>query len=146
MRSQLRRSAIKGKGGKAERGPGFFDRVHDLVARIPRGKVMTYGQIAARLGGYYSGRTVGFAMRAAPAERDLPCHRVVNIKGEMAPGYVFGGAARQRAMLRREGVKFKPDGRIDLARSQWDFGDGDPLNDVCGNSINRRPKRACPRS
>jgi O-6-methylguanine DNA methyltransferase len=92
--------------------------VYDVVATIPRGKVMTYGQIASVLGGFYSGRTVGFAMRAAPRERNLPCHRVVNKQGEMAPGYCFGGAENQRRMLRKEGVVFKPDGRIDMARSQ----------------------------
>lgn len=91
--------------------------MYDVVAAIPRGKVMTYGQIAKCLGGYYSGRTVGFAMCAAPSERKLPCHRVVNKKGEMAPGHCFGGAAVQRSLLKREGVKFKPDGRIDLEAS-----------------------------
>ncbi len=97
---------------------GFFQRVYDLVATIPRGKVMTYGQIARMLGGLYSGCTVGFAMRAAPGERNLPCHRVVNKQGEMAPGYCFGGADNQRRMLRKEGVKFRPDGNIDMERSQ----------------------------
>ena len=102
----------------AEKKTGFFQRVYDVVAVIPEGKVMTYGQIAKRLGGFYSGRTVGFAMRAAPAERNLPCHRVVNKKGEMAPGYCFGGAVRQRGMLRKEGVKFLADGTINMKKSQ----------------------------
>lgn len=93
--------------------------VYDLVAKIPPGRVMTYGQIGKCLGGVYSGRTVGFAMRAAPAGRGLPCHRVVNIKGEMAPSYAFGSQHRQRAMLQKEGVAFRPDGRIDLAVSLW---------------------------
>lgn len=108
---------------KAKKSGGFFQMVYDLVATIPRGKVMTYGQIARRLGGFYSGRTVGFAMRAAPAERNLPCHRVVNKKGEMAPGYAFGGADRQRALLRKEGVKFTRDGAIDMFKSQLRFDD-----------------------
>ncbi len=99
---------------------GFFQRVYEVVARIPKGKVVTYGAIAKRLGGLYSGRTVGFAMRAAPAERRLPCHRVVNKKGEMSPGHVFGSAARQRVMLKKEGVPFLPDGRIDMKRGQAD--------------------------
>lgn len=102
---------------------GFFQRVYDLVALIPEGKVMTYGQIAKRLGGFYSGRTVGFAMRAAPAECELPCHRVVNIKGEMAPGYCFGGADRQRRMLKREGVRFHRDGTINMEKSLLRFSD-----------------------
>ena len=102
---------------------GFFQRVYALVATIPAGKVATYGQIARRLGGFYSGRTVGFAMRAAPAAPPLPCHRVVNMKGEMAPGYVFGGAARQRKLLRSEGVSFRRDGTVNLDKSLHDFCD-----------------------
>lgn len=106
-----------GEGGRPR---GFFQRVYEIVAVIPAGKVMTYGQIAKCLGGFYSGRTVGFAMRAAPAERNLPCHRVVNKKGEMAPGHCFGGTANQRRLLRREGVKFLAGGGIDMKRYQWE--------------------------
>lgn len=102
---------------------GFFQKVYDLVALIPEGKVMTYGQIAKRLGGFYSGRTVGFAMRAAPAERNLPCHRVVNKQGDMAPGYCFGGAACQRRMLKKEGVRFYRDGKINMEKSLLRFSD-----------------------
>ena len=95
-----------------------FARIYAVVARIPRGRVMTYGQVASHAGRIGSGRVVGFAMRAAPAALNLPCHRVVNRLGEMAPGFCFGGAEKQRRRLRREGVCFLPDGRIDLARSQ----------------------------
>ncbi|MCD7896243.1 MAG: methylated-DNA--[protein]-cysteine S-methyltransferase [Planctomycetaceae bacterium] len=102
-------------------GGGVFQKVYAIVATIPAGTVVTYGQIAKRIGGGVTGRTVGFAMRAAPAERDLPCHRVVNRKGEMSPGYVFGSAAVQRKRLADEGVTFLEDGRINLTRSQWDF-------------------------
>lgn len=123
MRRQLRREGMK--KASAEKGKTFFERVYDLVERIPRGRVMTYGQIAIRLGGFYSGRTVGFAMAAAPGDRNLPCHRVVNRLGEMAPGPCFGGAERQRRLLKREGVKFKPDGRIDMTASLLEFDDED---------------------
>ncbi len=99
---------------------GFFEKVYDVVALIPKGKVMTYGQIAQRLGGFYSGRTVGFAMRAAPAVRKLPCHRVVNKQGSMAPGFCFGGEDKQRALLKKEGVVFLENGRIDMAQSQME--------------------------
>ena len=96
----------------------FFQRVYELVAAIPEGKVMTYGQIAGKLGGFYSGRTVGFALRAAPGERNLPCHRVVNKQGEMAPDHCFGGSDRQRRLLRSEGVQFRSNGAVDMERSQ----------------------------
>lgn len=102
---------------------GFFQKVYDLVATIPEGKVMTYGQIARRLGGFYSGRTVGFAMAAAPGNRNLPCHRVVNRLGTMAPRFAFGGADRQRRLLRSEGVRFYRDGSINLEKSLLRFDD-----------------------
>lgn len=99
-------------------GSGFFTQVHALVAKIPPGKVMTYGQIAQWLDSPYSAKLVGFAMSAAPD--GLPCHRVVNRKGEMAGGLLFGGAAAQRGLLEAEGVPFLPDGRIDLDKARYE--------------------------
>ena len=99
---------------KERNGPGFFDRVWDLVALIPPGKVMTYGQISRCLDNTCSARYVGYAMASAPALLGLPCHRVVNRLGELSPGAAFGGEGRQRALLEAEGVPFKANGRIDL--------------------------------
>ncbi len=93
--------------------------MYDIVADIPRGRVVTYGQIAAYLGHPRAARTVGWAMAAAPRERRLPCHRVVNAEGGLAPDAVFGGAGRQRARLEREGITFRRNGCIDLARYRW---------------------------
>lgn len=119
---------------------GFFQKVYALVATIPPGKVMTYGQIAKRLGGFYSGRTVGFAMAAAPAERNLPCHRVVNRQGGMAPGYAFGGAERQRRLLRSEGVRFHRDGSINMEKSLLRF-DDEPAPPKKKRAAKRAPTR-----
>lgn len=94
----------------------FFAEVYRIVAQIPAGKVATYGQIAAWLGAPRGARTVGWAMWECPPELGLPCHRVVNRSGAMAPDHVFGGAERQRAMLAAEGVTFTPDGRVDMSR------------------------------
>jgi methylated-DNA-protein-cysteine methyltransferase-like protein len=102
-----------------QQADGYFDRVYDVVARIPRGKVATYGQIAAFLGHPRGARTVGWAMRSAPPHRHLPCHRVVNSAGTMAPGNTFGGAAAQRKRLEAEGVTFTRAGRIDLEEHLW---------------------------
>lgn len=102
------------------RKTGFFERVYAVVSQIPTGKVMTYGQIAHLLGDGYSARYVGYAMRAAPEGRGLPCHRVVNRKGEMAPGNTFGSPERQRSLLENEGVLFRADGKIDLPSSLFD--------------------------
>lgn len=93
----------------------FFKKVYAIVEEIPAGHVMTYGQIAEVLGGSCSARYVGFAVSSAPKERNLPCHRVVNKRGEMAPGSIFGSAQEQRCLLESEGVVFKQDGRINLA-------------------------------
>lgn len=98
----------------------FFSEVYKITVKIPKGKVATYGQIARMLGSPRGARTVGWAMRAAPSELKLPCHRVVNRLGELSPDYVFGASELQRAMLEDEGVKFKKDGRIDLEKHLWD--------------------------
>lgn len=94
--------------------PGFFEQVHAVVARIPPGKVMTYGQISDVLNNVCSARYVGYAMRAAPDHKQLPCHRVVNRNGDLAPGGRFGGSESHRRMLEAEGVTFTPEGRINL--------------------------------
>lgn len=97
----------------------FFEKVYDVVAGIPEGYVMTYGQIAEIVGSPRAARIVGSAMHNAPAERELPCHRVVNRFGTMAPAYVFGGTEYQRMLLEAEGVEFLADGSIDLDKSQY---------------------------
>jgi len=98
---------------------GFFGEVYRIAAGIPTGKVATYGQIAAMLASPRSARVVGWAMRACPEGLNIPCHRVVNKAGELAPDHVFGGAEVQRAYLLAEGVTFLDDGRIDMKRCMW---------------------------
>jgi methylated-DNA-protein-cysteine methyltransferase-like protein len=95
--------------------------VYAIVAKIPRGKVATYGQIAALLGNPLAARQVGYAMYHAPDDAHLPCHRVVNRKGEMAPDSIFGGKSVQRTLLESEGVVFKDNGCIDMKKSLWLF-------------------------
>ncbi len=97
----------------------FFQRVYRIVAQIPEGKVATYGQIAAMLGNPRGARTVGWAMQAAPSYLNLPCHRVVNKSGMLAPGYAFGGSENQRVWLEAEGIGFLCDGRIDMKQHLW---------------------------
>lgn len=95
----------------------FFSKVYDIAAQIPPGYVMTYAQIGELLGTRRFARIVGQAMSHAPEELKLPCHRVVNSKGELAPDYVFGGKDVQRDMLLKEGVVFKNSTCIDLKKS-----------------------------
>lgn len=94
----------------------FFDKVYDIVSCIPKGEILTYGQIAMMLGSPKSARIVGYAMNAAPEDRNLPCHRVVNRFGQMAPGNIFGGADRQRKKLEEEGITFLDNGCIDMKK------------------------------
>ncbi len=99
----------------------FYARVYDVVALIPKGKVATYGQIAALLGNPKAARQVGYALRFTPADRDLPCHRVINAQGAMLWGSVFGSPSNQRDRLKKEGVIFKANGCVDMKQSLWMF-------------------------
>jgi methylated-DNA-protein-cysteine methyltransferase-like protein len=97
----------------------FFSKVYQIVARIPIGKVATYGQIAAMIGNPLAARMVGEAMRKTPEYLDIPCHRVVKRSGEMSPASAFGDHGRQRIMLEAEGVIFKENGCIDMEKCLW---------------------------
>ncbi len=101
------------------RQAGFFARVYDLVARIPRGRVATYGQIARMLGAPRSARIVGWAMHGNPHGRRVACHRVVQQGGSCSPNFRAGDPGAQRRLLEREGVRFRLDGRVDMLAHQW---------------------------
>ena len=79
----------------------FRDRVYEIVAMIPKGRLMTYGDIAALAGHPYAARQVGGLAHFGPTE--LPWHRVVNRLGECAAGY-YGGKAGHQASLEAEGL------------------------------------------
>ncbi len=97
----------------------FFHEVYKIVSRIPEGKVATYGQIATMLGNPLLARKVGEAMQNIPEYLNIPCHRVVNKAGAMAPAYAFGGDGKQREMLEKEGIVFKENGCIDMKSCLW---------------------------
>ncbi len=90
----------------------------DVVRRIPAGRVATYGQIARLAGMPRCARTVGYAM-AACQDPSVPCHRVVDRFGGTKAAFDTYGPGTQRALLEAEGVSFRPDGTVDLARCQW---------------------------
>ena len=97
----------------------YYDTVYEIVKKIPKGKVATYGQIAIMTGSPRASRAVGYALHFNPAPGKIPCHRVVNKKGMVAPAFAFGGPGRQRMLLEGEGVCFEEDGSINLARYRW---------------------------
>ena len=92
----------------------FYEKVYDIVAQIPKGKVTTYGCIAMRLGNIRLSRLVGNALHANTDPVNVPCHRVV----KLAPMYVFGGVDVQKERLENEGVEVDGD-RIDLEKYLW---------------------------
>ena len=91
--------------------------IHAVVARVPPGKVATYGQIARHVGMPNGARTVGWAMRRCPAE--LPWHRVVNGRGEISHRGAPADKPLQQTLLEEEGVVFDQ-GRLDLKVYGWD--------------------------
>lgn len=96
-----------------------WKKIYRVVARIPAGKVATYGQIAHLAGFPGHARQVGYALAATPDELDIPWQRVINAKGEISLRAEPGYEGLQRAMLEQEGVFFSPLGRVDLKRFQW---------------------------
>lgn len=96
---------------------GLFEKVYEVVRKIPAGSVMTYGQIAHELG-IRDVRKIGWALHANPDGSITPCHRVVNKEGGLAPGYVFGGPDEQKNKLLSEGILFIDDNHVDLSRCQ----------------------------
>ena len=96
-----------------------FERIYEAVKQIPCGKVATYGQVALMAGNPRWSRVVGYALHVNPAPGIIPCHRVVNREGRLAPAFAFGGADAQRALLEAEGIVFRADGTVDLADCLW---------------------------
>jgi methylated-DNA-protein-cysteine methyltransferase-like protein len=96
----------------------MFEEVYKIVKKIPKGKVATYGQIAD-LVGTKDARRIGHALHANKDGSIVPCHRVVNKDGRLAPGYAFGGPNEQKNRLKSEGAIFLDEDHIDLKKSLW---------------------------
>lgn len=93
-----------------------FEKIYEVVKSIPEGKVATYGQVALLAGNPRWARVVGYALHVNPEPGIIPCHRVVNREGKVAPVFAFGGEGVQRQLLESEGIVFETDGRIDLEK------------------------------
>lgn len=98
-----------------EQARTFCDDVLNIVSQIPCGRVTTYGYIAALAGWPSHSRMVGRTLRYTPGASELPCHRVVNKEGRTAPGWSL-----QRTLLEEEGIRFKPNGHVDMTSYLWE--------------------------
>lgn len=103
----------------ARRTSRTYLRIYGVVRRIPRGRVATYGQVAALAGLPGHARQVGYALHALSPGSRLPWHRVINAKGEVSRRRRPGDELSQRLLLEREGVRFDARGRVALTRIRW---------------------------
>jgi len=111
-------AAVKPSGGRDD---SFFDLVHEVARQIPRGRVTSYGAIAACLGTRLSARMVGWAMLAAPyAKKTVPAHRVVNRVGLLTGKHHYNPPGRMQQLLEKEGVTVKDDKVVNFAKLFWD--------------------------
>ena len=96
-----------------------FERIYEVVKRIPKGKVATYGQVAALAGNPRWSQVVGYALHVNPDPEGIPCYRVVNRFGELSTAFAFGGINMQAQLLKNDGVEVC-DNKVNLEFYQWD--------------------------
>lgn len=96
-----------------------FEKIYDVVRKIPRGTVATYGQVATLAGNARWARVVGYALHANPNPEEIPCYRVVTKEGNVSSAFAFGGANRQVELLKADGIEFR-DGHVIMEKYQWD--------------------------
>ena len=88
-------------------------RLYELLASVPKGRVVTYGRLAEMLGNKHLARAVGNALHKNPDGNKYPCYKVVNSKGELSRGYAFGGISEQKRRLEADGIIVVND-KVDL--------------------------------
>jgi O-6-methylguanine DNA methyltransferase len=103
----------------------FSEKVFAAVRKIPAGKVVSYSQVAIAAESPRAARAVGNVLHCNISPENAPCHRVVHNDGRLAEAYVFGGAGKQEAMLKSEGVEFS-ESQVDMKKSRWQFGGRTP--------------------
>ncbi len=96
-----------------------FEKIYSVVRQIPRGRVASYGQVAALAGNPRWSRVVGYALHVNPDPEGIPCYRVVTKSGGLSEAFAFGGINVQRELLERDGVEFTPDGRVVMEKYRW---------------------------
>lgn len=98
----------------------FFEKVYEVVRKIPPGRVTSYGAIANYLGTRSSARMVGWAMNQSHTQADIPAHRVVNRRGRLTGKHHFGGPRVMQQLLESEGIGVIDDQIIDFNKVFWD--------------------------
>jgi len=114
----VRKKRVKPKPGRFARPKNFYEAVYRVVVLIPRGRVMTYGQIATILGAPRAARAVGYAMRACP--ENIPWQRVINGKGQISARSQVERPVLQKMLLESEGIRFDKTGTCNLERLIWE--------------------------
>lgn len=115
------KSTIKTIRPSGKREESFFELVYEVARQIPKGRVTSYGAIAACLGTKLSARMVGWAMNGAHQVRPkVPAHRVVNRLGILSGKHHFGPPGKMQELLEKEGIKVKDDQVVDLKKIFWD--------------------------
>ena len=99
---------------------GFFEQVYKIVSDIPRGKVLSYGDVARLCGNPKMSRQVGWALHCNPRPGVVPCHRVVFKDGSLSRGFAFGGPEVQAALLKEEGVEVE-NCKVDMKKYRWNI-------------------------
>lgn len=111
---------MNAESGGAAQGGNFPACVFAIVARIPEGRVTTYGRIARAIGQPRAARMVGWALHASHGHPGLPCHRVINRNGELTGRFHWGDPDLMRHLLEDEGIEFDAQERVDLRRFGWE--------------------------
>jgi methylated-DNA-protein-cysteine methyltransferase-like protein len=114
---KLKLPEVSSKGAEKS---SFFELVYEVARQIPKGKVTTYGAIAAALGTKLSARMVGWAMNGAHTlQQKVPAHRVVNRNGMLSGKMHFGTPTKMQELLEKEGIAVKEDRIIDFDKHFW---------------------------
>lgn len=96
-----------------------FERIYAVVRKIPKGRVASYGQVAAMAGNPRWARVVGYALHVNPEPNEIPCYRVVTKDGGLSAAFAFGGINQQRLLLERDGVEFDANGKVLMEKYRW---------------------------
>lgn len=120
MATQKKSAKLKAVLPSGKKDSSFFEQVFEVAGQIPKGRVTSYGAIAAYLGTKMSARMVGWAMNAAHAHPGIPAHRVVNRNGMLTGKMHFSTPTYMEELLRKEKIKVVDDVVVEFTKIFWD--------------------------